>query len=70
LDIFGVADALRGRGWFVDKQGPPPSLHMTMSAVHETTVADFIADLDRVLVDSAATTRLRSTGPATYGTVE
>ncbi|HEY4330932.1 MAG TPA: aminotransferase class V-fold PLP-dependent enzyme [Ilumatobacteraceae bacterium] len=70
LDIFAVADGLRGRGWFMDKQGPPPSVHMTMSAIHETTVADFITDLDRVLVDSAATTRHRSTGPATYGTVE
>ena len=34
LDVFAVADALWRRGWYVDRQGPPPSLHCTVNAVH------------------------------------
>ena len=34
LDVFAVADQLWERGWYVDRQSPPPSLHCTVSAVH------------------------------------
>ncbi|MFM7897470.1 MAG: aspartate aminotransferase family protein, partial [Actinomycetota bacterium] len=44
LDVFAVADLLRTRGWYVDRQGPPPSIHLTVNAVHATTVDAFIAD--------------------------
>ena len=45
LDVFAVADELRQRGWYIDRQGPPPSLHLTVNAVHETKVDEFVADL-------------------------
>ncbi len=45
LDIFAVADALRRRGWYVDRQGPPPSLHCTVSVVHEGRIEAFVTDL-------------------------
>jgi len=45
LDIFAVADLLRVRGWYVDRQGPPASLHCTVHAGHEPTIATFIDDL-------------------------
>jgi glutamate/tyrosine decarboxylase-like PLP-dependent enzyme len=45
LDIFAVADRLRVRGWYVDRQGPPASLHCTVHAGHEPTIATFIDDL-------------------------
>ncbi|MGZ4674386.1 MAG: pyridoxal phosphate-dependent decarboxylase family protein, partial [Ilumatobacteraceae bacterium] len=34
LDVFAVAAGLWRRGWYVDRQGPPPSLHCTVSNVH------------------------------------
>ena len=37
LDIVAVAAALRRRGWLVDQQGPPASLHCMVNAVHEPT---------------------------------
>lgn len=33
-DTFAVGNALFARGWFCDQQGPPPSLHCTVNAVH------------------------------------
>ena len=34
LDVFAVGDGLLRRGWYLDRQGPPPSLHSTVNAVH------------------------------------
>ena len=66
LDVFAVADELRRRGWYVDRQGPPPSLHLTVNAVHATKVDEFLADLR-----SAVATVGASRGEAgAYGTVE
>lgn len=45
-DVFGLADALIARGWYLDRQGPPPSIHLTVNAIHETRVDEFLADLD------------------------
>lgn len=64
--VDGVAEELRRRDWYVDRQGPPPSLHCTVHAGHAATIDDFIADLR-----SAA--RVRADGedaPGRYGTVE
>lgn len=45
LSTDAVADALWRRGWYVDRQGPPPSLHCTVNAVHEGRIGDFAAAL-------------------------
>jgi glutamate/tyrosine decarboxylase-like PLP-dependent enzyme len=31
IDVFALGDALGERGWFHDRQGPPDSLHLTVS---------------------------------------
>jgi glutamate/tyrosine decarboxylase-like PLP-dependent enzyme len=68
LDIFAVADELWRRGWYVDRQAPPPSLHCTVNAVHDGLVPAFVADLsasiDAVLGASA------SGAAGAYGTIE
>jgi len=66
LDIFAVADLLRTGGWYVDRQGPPPSIHLTVNAVHATTVDAFIADLRTALDDAGERTGKRGS----YGTLE
>ncbi len=65
-DIFAVGDALQSRGWFLDRQGPPDSLHATVSAGNERVIDDFLRDL-RVCVGEVAGTRTddRSTNYAT-----
>ena len=69
LDIYAVADGLWARGWYVDKQGPPPSLHLTVNAVHDGgKIGEFLGDLDAAIADVVGTA---STGVlGAYGTVE
>jgi glutamate/tyrosine decarboxylase-like PLP-dependent enzyme len=65
-DVFALADALAARGWYVDRQAPPKSIHLTVNAVHEDVVDHFLADLD-----SAATESLGGTGrDGSYASVE
>jgi hypothetical protein len=66
LDIYAVADGLAARGWYVDRQAPPPSIHLTVNAIHAQTHHEFLADLTATLdaVGSA------SGASGTYGTLE
>lgn len=54
-DPFAVGRALWARGWFVDQQQPPPSLHCTVSATHGPVVGDFLAALADALGEVRAT---------------
>lgn len=67
-DPFAVADALWKRGWYVDRQGPPPSLHCTVNAVHGGSMDEFLV----VLADAYAEARAaRAKGArGSYGTLE
>jgi glutamate/tyrosine decarboxylase-like PLP-dependent enzyme len=49
VDVFAVGAALARRGWVLDQQTPPPSLHCTVNAVHETVVPTFLAALQQAL---------------------
>ncbi len=69
LDIFAVADSLWRRGWYVDRQGPPPSLHCTVSVVHDGKIEGFVADL-RASIDEARGTAPGHGLQGTYGTIE
>ena len=51
-DVFAVADALAARGWYVDRQAPPRSIHLTVNAVHANVVEGFLADLDTAAAES------------------
>ena len=52
VDIFAVADALASRGWYVDRQGPPPSIHLTVNAVHAPLVGQFLSDLESAVSEA------------------
>lgn len=45
LDIYRIGDALAQRGWFLDRQQNPASLHLTVTAGHARVVETFIQDL-------------------------
>lgn len=68
LDVFAVADALWRRGWYVDRQGPPPSLHFTVNAVHDGKIAMFAGDLHDAIDEIKTTSAAGAQGA--YGTVE
>jgi glutamate/tyrosine decarboxylase-like PLP-dependent enzyme len=64
VDVFALADALEAKGaWHLDRQAPPDSLHLTVSAGNAKVVEEFCADL-RVCAGSAGTTDDRSTNYA------
>ena len=50
-DAFAVGEALGRRGWFVDQQKPPPSLHCTVNAVHGPVIARFLDALRESLAE-------------------
>jgi len=68
LDVFAVADELWAKGWYVDRQSPPPSLHCTVMAGHDDVLGSFIDDLGRA-VDIAIARKARG-DVGTYGTIE
>jgi glutamate/tyrosine decarboxylase-like PLP-dependent enzyme len=49
VDAFAVGHALAARGWVVDQQKPPPSLHCTVNAVHAPVIPELLADLRQIL---------------------
>jgi glutamate/tyrosine decarboxylase-like PLP-dependent enzyme len=54
VDVFAVGDVLATRGWYLDRQTPPDSLHATVSAGNVPVIDDLLADLA-----DAVTTRRR-----------
>jgi len=68
FDVFALADSLWRKGWYVDRQGPPDSLHCMVNAVHASHLDEFEIDL-RASVAKVATAR--TTGDqGSYGTIE
>jgi glutamate/tyrosine decarboxylase-like PLP-dependent enzyme len=45
LDVYELADELSIRGWHLDRQHFPPSLHVTVNYVHAQVAGDFLKDL-------------------------
>lgn len=45
VDIDALGEALAQRGWYLDRQGPPPSLHATVSGANTAVVDTYLADL-------------------------
>lgn len=69
FDVHAVGDALRRRGWYVDRQTPPASLHMTVSAGHDAFIDAFIADLREAIVE-CRTGSPPTSGQSSYGTID
>ena len=66
IDVFALGDALRQRGWHLDRQTPPDSLHATVSAANAPVVDEFLGDLAACVDEvGAAHTDDRSTNYAT-----
>ncbi|MDJ0767745.1 MAG: aspartate aminotransferase family protein [Ilumatobacter sp.] len=68
IDVFALADVLLERGWYHDRQGPPDSLHSTVSNSNTGVIDDYVRDLRAAVVEvTGTTTDDRSTS---YSTVE
>ncbi len=66
VDVFALGDALAKRGWYLDRQGPPDSLHSTVSNSNTGVVDEYLSALrDSVAEVRGTTTDDRSTNYAT-----
>jgi sphinganine-1-phosphate aldolase len=45
IDIYALAEAMEARGWHLDRQQLPPSLHLMVTPAHERVVDSFLHDL-------------------------
>jgi sphinganine-1-phosphate aldolase len=45
VDVFALGDALLSRGWFHDRQGPPDTLHSTVSNSNTGVIEQYLGDL-------------------------
>ena len=45
LDVFALADAMQARGWHIDRQQSPASIHLMVTPAHATIASKFLADL-------------------------
>lgn len=68
IDLFALGDAMLAKGWYLDRQGPPDSLHATVSAANTGMMDAFIADLTEA-AHALGTRRAVDRGTA-YATLE
>ena len=68
LNVFAIADELAKRGWYVDRQTPPDSLHCTVNAIHHDKIDWFARDLHESV--AIALDQKTSGSVGTYGTLE
>jgi sphinganine-1-phosphate aldolase len=68
IDVFALGDALARRGWYHDRQGPPDSLHSTVSAGNAKAVEDWLTDFAEAAAEVSDTVaRDRTTN---YSTID
>ncbi len=57
VDLYVLGDRMQARGWRMDRQQSPPSLHLTVSPGHDAIAEQFVADLracTREVIESGA----------------
>lgn len=64
VDIFAVADALERRGWHMDRQVQPNSLHFMVTPAHRASAGPFLRDLAAAVDEVRANPSLAEQGLA------
>ncbi len=68
VDVYAVADQLEARGWHLDRQQDPPSVHLTVMAGHVRTADAYVRDLADAVAFVRAHPAAKSQGNAAmYG---
>lgn len=68
VDVYAVADEIQARGWGVDRQQNPASVHLTCNANNQAVVDDYLADLEQAVAHVRAHPELKKEGDAAvYG---
>jgi sphinganine-1-phosphate aldolase len=68
VDLYAVADRLSERGWHVDRQQKPATIHCTVTSQHVAHAESYLADLREAVEHARAHPELRASGNAAmYG---
>lgn len=68
VDLYAVADQMEKKGWNVDRQQYPASVHCTVNANHLEVLDDYLADLREAVAHVKAHPELKAEGNAAmYG---
>jgi sphinganine-1-phosphate aldolase len=68
VGIYAVADQLQAKGWNIDRQQTPESIHLTLSPAHSEFMKEFVWDLKEAVEIVKANPKLNTTGQAAmYG---
>lgn len=68
FDIYALADAMEARGWHMDRQMRPASLHLMVTTVHQKVTRQFLADLKECALAVSENTSSAPAGTAAmYG---
>ena len=63
-DVYAIADQLEKRGWSVDRQHRPSSIHLTVTANHAPVIDRYLVDLRECLAEVRANPSLSKSGSA------
>ncbi|MFT7580875.1 MAG: sphinganine-1-phosphate aldolase [Myxococcota bacterium] len=68
VDMYAIADQLQEKGWAVDRQQTPASIHCSVNAANLPVLDDYLADLEAAVLHVKAHPELASEGEAAvYG---
>ena len=69
LNIYEIGDELTLRGWHMDRQQNPPSLHLTVTHAHALVADQFLRDLERAVAQARRLSRPKLSNAAKVGLV-
>jgi sphinganine-1-phosphate aldolase len=62
--VYAIADRVEARGWSLDRQQRPPSVHLTLTSNHLPIAGELVADLSAACHEVAADPGLAASGQA------
>ena len=69
LNIYEIGDELTLRGWHMDRQQRPPSLHLTVTHAHAEVADQFLSDLEQSVRQARRMSRTKLSNSVKVGLV-
>ncbi|MGC9334430.1 MAG: hypothetical protein ACP5JJ_09800, partial [Anaerolineae bacterium] len=69
-NVYEIGDELAARGWYLDRQHLPPSLHLTVTPAHAAVADRFLADLAGAVAHAGRWSWQRLSDAARVGLVQ
>jgi sphinganine-1-phosphate aldolase len=70
LNVYEIGDELAQKGWYLDRQHLPPSLHLTVTHAHARVADQFLQDLEQAVARTKRFSLSKLSSAAAVGMVE